>query len=326
MESAGRKKGFSLVQLLIVAGIASSISSVVFPFLTKGRQDDTIHSSMQNVRQVALAGIMYGGDNNDMMPILVSGPYRSLIDVKDGINTPYGEERTNAWPLTVMPYMKSAQTFKDPTRVDSRNIWSDKAKGVGDDGYDEESNTFRNQSLYPMYGVNYMFCSPGIIPKEKQDSSDAMSYMIGASHGFVEADDPSGTVFYAASKYYGMSSQGYFVVNAPGMWRALGASKAYVTFKNSTPCGADWCYDTDKVKENPQSETNSVYFNSDRLTPTVFLDGHVKIMTDEQLADGTDYMTATPNDGGKAGSNLGGCSIIDKTHYYWNLTDMYYGL
>ena len=64
-----------------------------------------------------------------------------------------------------------------------------------------------------MYAINYMFCSPGVIPKDKIGKSNAMDFMTGEAHGFTEADDPSGTVFFVPSRYYGASAQGYFVAS-----------------------------------------------------------------------------------------------------------------
>ena len=55
-----------------------------------------------------------------------------------------------------------------------------------------------------------------------------------------------------------------------------------------------------------------------------FVDGHVKYMKDAALTAGTNYLASTPNDGG-SGYFGGGCAIIDKTHYLWNLNDNYFG-
>lgn len=325
MQGASRTQGFTLIQALLIAMIVSAACSIAFPAVRGGSQDSGPEPTAANVRQLAIAGIMYGSDYDDSIPILVNGPYRSLQDNPDGVLTKYGNERTDAWPLLLIPYVPKRSFYVDPTRGDARHIWSSQARAIGDPGYDPDGATYRNQNRFPMYGVNYQYLSPGVIPMEKVGASNAIDYVIGEGHTFTEADDPSATVYQLASKRYSDPKQGFFVVNAPGLQQVMAASVPYVVFWEHGPCGADWCKDIDPSKEGDQSSTNSGYFDSKNETPTTFLDGHVKIMTDVALAAGTNYLTATPNDGGRPNTLGAGCTITDKSKYLWNLAGNYYG-
>ena len=327
MSNVPSTRGFSLIQALLIVSIVSVTSSIAFPALSASvhKQNGTQDDSAQNERQIGLAGIMYGADYDDTMAVLVNGEYRDLQDVADGVLTHNGTQRTDAWPMLLLPYIKSRRLFVDPTRVDGLDIWSGPARAASEEGYDSGKNSYRNQNRFPMYAVNYMFCSPGIIPMKHMGASNAMDYMMGEAHTFTEADDPSGTVYYVPSKYYGATAEGFFVANAPGLWQVFANNVPYVAFWGHSPCSGDWCYDLDKTKDGAQSETNSVYFDRDHKAPITFLDGHVHVMSDVEVADGTDYQTAAPNDGARPNTMGGGSKITDKTHYLWNLTNNYYG-
>ena len=56
-------------------------------------------ASAQNNRQIALADIMYGGDYDDTICVMINGAYRNLLNIQDGLNTTYGDQRTDGWPL-----------------------------------------------------------------------------------------------------------------------------------------------------------------------------------------------------------------------------------
>ncbi len=327
MGTEQRSRGFTFANVLVAASISICASLLVPAALSSIRQDEGIDdSSTQHCRQMSLAGIMYGGDYDDEMPILINGQYRDLLDIADGKLTRSGSQRTDGWPMLVLPYIRSRDLFVDPSRIDGLGIWSGAPRAIGQDGYESGKNTYRNQNLFPMYAINYMFCSPGVIPKDKIGKPNAMDYMIGEGHSFVEADDPSGTVFFVPSRYYGASAQGFFVANAPGMWQAMKTNSKYAVFWGGGPCSGDWCYDTNEKRAGAQSQTNSVWFDREHKTPVSFLDGHVRVFSDLKIAAGTDYETAVPTDGPRPKSKGGGAVITDKNRYLWNLTDNYLGL
>ena len=166
---------------------------------------------------------MYGGDYDDTIPLTTNGWLSRMQDVGDRLKTDKGNvhltvnspapgtqdfpakdaaggQRTDAWPLLVMPYIKSRGLFISPQRGDLHNIWSHEARPSTDPDYDPDGATYRNQNRFPMYGMNYMFCSPLRVPKNKRGLSDAINYAVSESHTFTEADDPSGTVFFTDSQ------------------------------------------------------------------------------------------------------------------------------
>jgi prepilin-type N-terminal cleavage/methylation domain-containing protein/prepilin-type processing-associated H-X9-DG protein len=332
-----KRKAFTLIELLVVIAIIAILAAILFPVFAQAKKAAKKAASAQNNRQVALASIMYGGDYDDTIPVFINGPYQALQNLHDGQIHSSGFERTDGWPLLTMPYIKSRGLFVDPGRGDINSIWAGPTLRSGDAGYVATANTYRNQSRFPMYGVNYLFVSPLHIPSSKMTDPTPTNWMVGESHTFTEADDPAGTIFYTESQRgYGATTstdnlgvldatRGFFGVDAPGLWGVLAASSIqYVIFWAGTYCSGDFCGDADSATQGRQKRTNFVYIGYNDGANATFLDGHVKYMKDNQLASGTNYLSSTPQDGG-TGYFGGGATITDKTHYLWNLTDNYYG-
>ncbi len=80
--------GFTFVQVLAVGVIAlAAVVSTGLPSLAtlaRQQENDPQHLALTNIRQIGLASLMYAGDYDDTMPLLINGSYRNMQDVKDG--------------------------------------------------------------------------------------------------------------------------------------------------------------------------------------------------------------------------------------------------
>lgn len=334
-----RSKPSSIIDLLVIVAVIGVLASILFPVFAQAEKSQRKTSEF-NLRKISRAAIHYGQDCDGLLPIVINGRFRDLKNVADGQLTAYGAQRSDQWPLILLPYLKDRTTYVDVERGDSFGIWKGAPLATSDSGYDPYANSYRNQSRYPMYGVNYLFLSPMVVPASKLSDASPTDYMVGVAHAFDEADDPSHTVFYTESQRAYVpttttdtigtldAARGFFGVNAPGVWNTLVQNweSTPIIFWTGANCSGDWC-GGDVDPHQPGVQTRESFFYKAAGTSgnnTSFMDGHTAFRTAAQLASGTDYLTATPTDGG-SGAFGGGSSITDKSQFLWNLDDNYYG-
>lgn len=329
-----KRKALSIVELLVVVAIVAILAAILFPVFSAEVQAGKV-SNKPNLRKIALAAQRYGADYDDRMPITINGRYRDLQNVADNALTFYGEKRTDAWPLILMPYVVDRTTYRDPRRDDVNNIWGGPPLATTDVGYSPLANTYRNQDRFPFYGYNYLFLSALYVPSDAFNEANPTDFMVAESHGFFEADRPAKTLFYDVSSrgwveqngtdQLGVqdTTRGHFIVDPPGFWGlAASSTNPYILFWNGTNCSGDWCGDTNPGQAELRTQ-NYTY-----IEPTLggnnvaFLDAHVSFLSDVEMAAGTNYLTATPN-GVYSG---GGAAVTDKSKYIWNLNSNYFGL
>src|SRR5678816_2929939 len=114
---------------------------------------------IRDSRNAALAAIMYGSDYDDTIPITTNGWLCRMQNIRDKrltVNCPAPGtqdleakdaakgQRTDAWPLLLLPYSRSRELYIDPRRSDattnaaSLKIWRFPAAAASDSDYDPE--------------------------------------------------------------------------------------------------------------------------------------------------------------------------------------------
>ena len=62
------RAGFNLVELFVVIAIVALLATLLLPALTKAKEQGRSSICKNNMRQLALAMILYADDNNDYLP------------------------------------------------------------------------------------------------------------------------------------------------------------------------------------------------------------------------------------------------------------------
>ena len=63
-----KSRAFTLVELLVVISIIALLLAILMPALSSAREQARRTVCVSNVRQLALSTLMYGLDNNDLVP------------------------------------------------------------------------------------------------------------------------------------------------------------------------------------------------------------------------------------------------------------------
>ena len=72
MGTSRRCSGFTLVELLVVIAIIAILAAILFPVFARARAKAGQVSCLSNVRQLAMAVLMYAQDYEDALPIAVT--------------------------------------------------------------------------------------------------------------------------------------------------------------------------------------------------------------------------------------------------------------
>ena len=98
-SSASKQRGFTLIELLVVIAIISILASILFPVFARAREKGRQAACVSNVRQIAVAIIMYAQDYDEIM-------------------TP-GAVASAMWHDLVYPYTHNRQLYQCPSRKDA---------------------------------------------------------------------------------------------------------------------------------------------------------------------------------------------------------------
>jgi len=132
------RKGFTLVELLIVIAIISILLAVGFPIFSRLREKAKQTSCMSNMRQVGMQLIMYLNDKNERFPPYIVGQssptwtisdrsHRILVPGNEPATTPaerfvVADQQSDAqhwktWMDCLHPYGKSVDIFTCPSHL-----------------------------------------------------------------------------------------------------------------------------------------------------------------------------------------------------------------
>jgi prepilin-type N-terminal cleavage/methylation domain-containing protein len=135
-----KNRGFTLIELLVVIAIIAILAAILFPVFARAREAARKATCLSNLKQIALAAIMYAQDYDEVLPMATSSGYATSHPIMiPGIFTcpdiPQAETlglgSKDFWQLAdvLMPYVKSADLFVCPT-LSRRAEWYKLERGI----------------------------------------------------------------------------------------------------------------------------------------------------------------------------------------------------
>src|SRR6059058_3353568 len=105
-----QRRGFTLIELLVVIAIIAILAAILFPVFARAREKARATSCLSNLKQCALATLMYVQDYDETFPRVpnVADPYLHP-------NQPVDKQGWLYWAQMVQPYAKNQRIFACPS-------------------------------------------------------------------------------------------------------------------------------------------------------------------------------------------------------------------
>jgi prepilin-type N-terminal cleavage/methylation domain-containing protein/prepilin-type processing-associated H-X9-DG protein len=67
-----KRRGFTLIELLVVVAIIAILAGILFPVFARAREKARQTKCLSNLRQIAVAELMYAEDHDETLPLAIS--------------------------------------------------------------------------------------------------------------------------------------------------------------------------------------------------------------------------------------------------------------
>ena len=106
-----KRKGFTLIELLVVIAIIAILAAILFPVFARAREKARQASCQSNLKEIALAWLMYAQDWDEMV-VPLRGPFCPACTPTPGF--PDTGDHIYYWEI-LHPYIKNVQIWACPS-------------------------------------------------------------------------------------------------------------------------------------------------------------------------------------------------------------------
>lgn len=289
-----RSRAFTLIELLVVIAIIAILAAILFPVFAQAKIAAKSASSISNIKQLALAELMYAGDYDDT----------NCLDIKWGEGPVWfglPGSQFEMWSRLCQPYIKADKMNLDPLTAPTTNLA----------GWPEQLRL----QYWPQYGYNAMALSPTIY------TGGSPAYY-KAPRSATAASEPANTVmmsghFASYENTFGETSAGYWY--GVGTILSIAQTNAPVCdsptwYRNLCYYGASWgtgSYISTMLgdKRIVGAFTGGGSLRAADNMIIAFADGHAKKYASSASAIGTNFSFT---------QNQATTIITDPTKYMWD--------
>ena len=122
-----KNRGFTLIELLVVIAIIAILAAILFPVFARAREAARKTTCISNLKQIALAALMYAQDYDEALPIATTesdmATSHAIVPGNSGITwaaaSAAGLGSADYWQIAdlLAPYVKSLDLFQCPTLI-----------------------------------------------------------------------------------------------------------------------------------------------------------------------------------------------------------------
>jgi len=128
-HKVSKRKAFTLIELLVVIAIIAILAAILFPVFAQAKMAAKKTAALSNIKQLALATVMYANDADDTLPDQDSDPVTGFPFWTAGSENPCGADNDPVtggcqlgfmdplahqnWGAEIYPYVKSSDLYRD---------------------------------------------------------------------------------------------------------------------------------------------------------------------------------------------------------------------
>ncbi len=269
------RRGFTLVELLVVIGIIALLIAILMPALATARQQAKSVTSLSNLRQLGIGLVQYRVENKGCYPV---ASYASLPD-----------RARFRWGDAIYPYMKNTEVYMSPQLDEAERARMNKPFNHTTTNTSPTATAYLPTTVfYGGYGYNWQYLGNGrttvaqpaifVAREGVQIRATAQTVAIADTDGSKD-----GTAAY--------TSEGVYVVDPPLMSVDMGSKGARNAPAMVASSGGDYSYrggaggdlvagtPGDPLRRATPAERNRGHVN------VLFCDGHAQPMKRKDLDD-----------------------------------------
>jgi prepilin-type N-terminal cleavage/methylation domain-containing protein/prepilin-type processing-associated H-X9-DG protein len=110
-----RARGFTLIELLVVIAIISVLAAILFPVFAAAREKARQTSCISNLRQIALAALLYAQDNDEGFPLAAYADPSCLKQYWFGRRQSCSTRDFDVTKGLLWPYLRSSEIKRCPS-------------------------------------------------------------------------------------------------------------------------------------------------------------------------------------------------------------------
>jgi prepilin-type N-terminal cleavage/methylation domain-containing protein len=214
------KKGFTLIELLVVIAIIAILAAILFPVFAQAKLAAKKTSSISNVKQATLAGILYEGDYDDVLFPAIANGTRG-----DGLGSEFGSACFGpgasapcrfGYPILLQPYSKNRSMFICPNdSADDPQL----GDGMGHGRFDTQNMFYYYVfGSFPSYGMNITYLNNSFMGPLGPDYSGKSATSLSSVASTVLFAEATAKDYTTPGRPVITNPVGYYRVLPPSTW------------------------------------------------------------------------------------------------------------